>query len=272
MATATGCRWFGTAANRSEKDRRLSSPVRVSVDACSWVSAMTRSSPMRAPASLARVARSLISLSSTSASGVPVAWMTPTVRPMMDTGTHRADIRPCGRLRSFGHASRSSLSEKTCTCARRAAGQRSGESTVQPGGSPPGPTPAMRERWAWLLSASNNSTGESSSTSANERSITSMTSGSPSAMSSALARRLSNCWRCAWMSRIEASRSPAEIASRELDGQRTHLLVRLQLLAVGHEDEHHDHREDERHHARRPRWRSGRRPARPHCPPSRREW
>ena len=58
MATATGCRSCGTAATFSEKERRLSSPVSVSVDACSWVSAMTRSKPIRAPASLASVVRS----------------------------------------------------------------------------------------------------------------------------------------------------------------------------------------------------------------------
>ena len=58
MTMATGCRLCGTAATFSEKERRLRRPVSVSVDACSWVSAMTRSKPIRAPASLARVVRS----------------------------------------------------------------------------------------------------------------------------------------------------------------------------------------------------------------------
>ena len=111
----------------------------VSVDACNWVSAMTRSKPIRAPASLASVVRSWIWESSTSASGLSVAWITPTVRPMMETGTHSAEMRPCGRLRSFGQASRWSLSAKTCTWARRAAGQRSGESTLQDGRFAVGP-------------------------------------------------------------------------------------------------------------------------------------
>ena len=30
-----------------------------------------------------------------SSSGAPVAWITPTVRPMIETGTHKADKRPC---------------------------------------------------------------------------------------------------------------------------------------------------------------------------------
>ena len=77
---------------------------------------------MRAPASLASVERSWIWFSSTSSSGFPVAWITPTARPMTETGTHRAESWPWGRLRSFGQASRSSLSEKTWICARRAAG------------------------------------------------------------------------------------------------------------------------------------------------------
>ena len=100
----------------------MSSPVSVSVEACSCVSAMTRSNPIRAPASLANVVRSWTWESSTSTRGLSVAWITPTVRPMIDTGTHSAESRPCGRLRSFGHASRWSLSAKTCTWARRARG------------------------------------------------------------------------------------------------------------------------------------------------------
>ena len=65
---------------------------------------------MRAPASLASVARSSTWSSSTLAPASPVAWITPTVRPMIDTGTQRADSRPSGRLRSLGQASRWSLS------------------------------------------------------------------------------------------------------------------------------------------------------------------
>ena len=124
MAIATGYRWAGIAWTRSEKDRRLSSPVSVSVEACNCVSAMTRSRPIRAPANLASVARSSTRSSSTFAPGSPVAWITPTVRPMMETGTQSAERRPSGRLRSFGQASRSSLSPKTWiwrTTRRRAA-------------------------------------------------------------------------------------------------------------------------------------------------------
>ena len=55
-----------------------------------------------------------------------MAWITPTVRPMMDTGMQRAERRPSGRLRSLGQASRWSLSVNSWICARRAAGQRAG--------------------------------------------------------------------------------------------------------------------------------------------------
>ena len=103
---------------------------------------------MRAPASFARVARSCTVCSATTVWGPLVAWMTPTVRPMIDTGTHSADIAPSARPRSFGQASRSSLVAKRCIWARRAAGQRSGESTPHAGGSPVGDTVAMRSRWA----------------------------------------------------------------------------------------------------------------------------
>ena len=43
--------------------------------------------------------------------------------------------------------------------------------------------------------------------------MTSMTSGSPSAMSSTLASRLSKRCRCTWASRIPAWRSASDIAS-----------------------------------------------------------
>ena len=78
----------------------------MSVEACNCVSAMTRRRPIRAPASLASVARSSSLSSFISVTGSPVAWITPTVRPMMETGTQVADSRPSGRLRNFGQASR----------------------------------------------------------------------------------------------------------------------------------------------------------------------
>ena len=111
---------------------------------------------------------------------------------MIETGTHIADTAPSGLPRSFGHASSSSLSENRCTWARRAAGQWSGESTQQFGGAPVGEAEAMRRRCAWLLSASSSSMGASGTMAENDRSMTWTTSGSPSAMSRALARRLSN--------------------------------------------------------------------------------
>jgi len=127
--------------------------------------------------------------------GSPVAWMTPTVRPMIDTGTQTAEQRPWGRPRSFGHTPSSSLSANRWTCERRAAGQPSGESTVQPGGSPVGDDTTMRARWAWLLSASSTSTAEVGTVAANARSTVSSTSGSLSAISSSLARWVSNSRR-----------------------------------------------------------------------------
>ncbi len=203
----------GMLATCSENDRRFSSPVRLSVDAWSCVSAITRSSPMRAPASLASVAEVLHLASSTSSPGSPVAWITPTVRPMIDTGTHR----PRGAL---GAGCAASGTRRGRRCRRRAESGRAG----RPGSGRVsrrcstaalrrGRPPAMRSRWAWLLSASSSSTGDSGSTAAKDRSITSMTSGSPSAMSSAFASRLSNRWRRAWVSRMAASRSPASMAS-----------------------------------------------------------
>ena len=114
---------------------------------------------------------------------------TPTVRPMIDIGTHTAEHRPCARPRSFGQASSASLSANRWVCARRAAGQCSGESTGQPGASPSATLDTtMRSRSAWLLSASSSSTGASGTTVAKARSIASCASGSPSAISSTLAQ------------------------------------------------------------------------------------
>jgi hypothetical protein len=47
--------------------------------------------------------------SSTTTPGSPVAWMTPTARPMIDTGTHTPEHRPSGRPRSFGQTPSASL-------------------------------------------------------------------------------------------------------------------------------------------------------------------
>jgi hypothetical protein len=51
---------------------------------------MSRSIPIRAPLSLARIPRSNSWVSAKGASSALVACMTPTVRPMIDTGTHTA--------------------------------------------------------------------------------------------------------------------------------------------------------------------------------------
>ena len=51
--------------------------------------------------------------------------------------------------------------------------------------------------------------------------MTSMTSGSPSAMSSALASRLSKRWRCTWASRISAWRSASDMAALSSEFRRS---------------------------------------------------
>ena len=169
--------------------------MRLSVLACSWVSAMIRCIPRRAPAWLASVWRSWTTRSSTSVPGAVVPWMTPTVRPMIATGTQTAPQRPWGRPRSLGHTPSSSLSAKRCTCDRRAAGHWSGESTLQPGGSPVGDATTIRFRCAWLLSASSTSSEVSDTVVVSARSTVSRTSGSLSAISSSLARWVSNSRR-----------------------------------------------------------------------------
>ena len=58
MAITTAGSSRRTAATRCSNDRRFKRPVRLSVVAWSWVSAMTRSRPIRAPDSLASVSRS----------------------------------------------------------------------------------------------------------------------------------------------------------------------------------------------------------------------
>ncbi len=103
MATATGWRCAGTAATFCEKERRLKSPVSVSVEACSCVSAMTRSSPIRAPASLARVARSSAFSSCHRLLGFPGGVNDPdgaTHDRHRDTQRREATLRPIAQLRA----------------------------------------------------------------------------------------------------------------------------------------------------------------------------
>ena len=152
---------------------------------------------MRAPIWLASTSTwSLVERSSVVDSG-SARCTTPTVRPMMDTGTHMAAQRPYGRSRRCEHASRFSLSSNVCVCPRRAATQRSGDSTVQPGPSAFGPMTKLRCKCAWLLSASSTSTLASGSRSRSARPTEESTSASSSAISSALAKRVSNSRRCA---------------------------------------------------------------------------
>ena len=140
--------------------RRFMRPVRPSVEACICVSAMMRNMPSRFPAWLASTC-SEATCSSPSGSAIGrVACTTPTVRPMIDTGTHTAPNGSPPRSRSIGHPSSSSLCGNTWVCARRAATHRSGDVTAHPGLHPSSSasTDTTRSRCAWLLSASNRST------------------------------------------------------------------------------------------------------------------
>ena len=180
---------------------------------------------------------------------------------MIDTGTQTAEQRPPARSRSLGHESSSSLSANCCTCARRAAGQRSGESTGHAGASPVGVATAMRMRCAWLLSASSSSAGRVGSVAPRARSTAPSTSPSSSAISSAFARRVSkSCLRTCTM-RSADSRSRGCDRFGQLPFQLRGEIVAARLLT--HRGTRHrvgsrrdQHQGDGRHHDVAPRARS----------------
>ena len=76
--------------------------------------------------------------------------------------------------------------------------------------------------------------------------MTSMTSGSPSAMSNALARRLSKRWRCTWESRTTASVRRRDRLG-ELVVEAPHLLVGEPLPALAEDDQAEGEREHQCH-------------------------
>ena len=245
MATATGCRRAGTAATFSkgppvhQPGERVGRRLQLGLG----------HDPQQADPGAGQVGQrgQVVDLGRPrTPPRAAVAWITPTVRPMIDTGTHTAETRPCGRSRSFGHASRSSLSAKTCTWARRAAGQWSGESTPQPGGSPSGPTPpsAADGRGCCRPAAARPALGHDGG----ERPLDDVDHlglalghvqrvGQPALEALALALQLAgNPFAVGDLDRLT-----------QLVGQCTDLVVGLALLTVADDDQEVDQREEEGH-------------------------